>query len=183
MARASRRGKRDAPAVAGLPETKSREVVGVLLALAALLLLVALVSHRPDDPSWLRSSTEADSARNWIGPVGAQISASILGFIGLASFLLPAYLGVAAWRRLQRVPSDKVVGRGIGSVIVLFALPSLLQLVIGDLGWRGDSLRSGGVVGSFAADQLSLRLGFVCFLFLLLRAVVIVSTLIVQSSL
>ena len=180
---AKRGGRRSRSERTGLPAGKSRELVGILLALAALLLLAALVSHRPGDPSFVSSSTEAVATRNWIGPFGAQISAAVLGFVGLAAFVIPVFLGVSAWRRLRPSNPPRVIGRGLGSLIVVVALPALLQLVLGELEWRQDVLKAGGLLGLVLAERLSDRIGFVGCLFLLLGAVVIGSTLIVQSSL
>ena len=49
--------------------------------------------------------------------------------------------------------------------------------------WRGATLRSGGVAGYFIASRLESRLGFIGALFLILGAVIVGSTLILQSSL
>ncbi len=68
-------------------------------------------------------------------------------------------------------------------LVVVVALPALLDLVAGEVAWRGATLRSGGVAGYFIASRLQSRLGFVGALFLILSAVIVGSTLIVQSSL
>jgi len=167
----------------GLSERKSREVAGVVYALAGLLLLLALVSYRPDDASLLHVASDTLQRRNWIGPFGANLSALCFGFLGLSSLLLPALCAVSALRRLRPRRQDKVVGRGIGAVVVLAALPALLQLVVGEVEWRGEPMRSGGVAGLFVARFLESRLGFVGSLSLILGAVIVGSTLILQSSL
>jgi S-DNA-T family DNA segregation ATPase FtsK/SpoIIIE len=155
----------------------------VLYALAAALLVTSMVSYRPEDPSLFHVASDAGASRNWVGPFGANLSALLFGFLGLSSALLPALCAVAALRRLRPRRADKVVGRGIGSVVVLAALPALLQLVMGEVVWRGASMRTGGVAGLFVARFLESRLGFVGALFLILTAVVVGFTLIVQSSL
>ena len=86
-------------------------------------------------------------------------------------------------RRLRPRRATKVVGRGFGMVVVLAALPALLDLVIGEVTWRAATMRSGGVAGYFIASRLESRLGFVGALFLILGAVIVGSTLILQSSL
>jgi DNA segregation ATPase FtsK/SpoIIIE, S-DNA-T family len=166
-----------------LPDRKSREVLGVLLALAAALLVLALVSHRPDDASLFHVASDAAPSRNWIGPFGANLSALCFGFLGLSSLLLPVLCAVSALRRLRPRRQDKVVGRGFGTLVMLAALPALLQLVLGEVSWRGATLRSGGVAGFFVARFLESRLGLVGALFLILGGVIVGSTLIVQSSL
>jgi S-DNA-T family DNA segregation ATPase FtsK/SpoIIIE len=164
-------------------DRKSREVLGVLLALAAVLLALSLISHRPDDASLFHVASDAAPTQNWIGPFGANLSALSLGFLGLSSFLLPILCAVSAFRRLRPRRADKVVGRGFGMLVVVAALPALLDLVAGEVSWRGGTLRCGGVAGYFVASRLEERLGFVGALFLILGAVIVGSTLIVQSSL
>jgi S-DNA-T family DNA segregation ATPase FtsK/SpoIIIE len=167
----------------GLSDRKSREVLGVLLALASLLLALALVSHRPDDASLFHVASDTTASHNWIGPFGANLSALTLGLLGLSSFLLPLLCAVSAFRRLRPRRADKVVGRGFGMLVVVASLPALLDLVAGEVTWRGATLRSGGVAGYFIASRLESRLGFVGALFLILGAVIVGSTLILQSSL
>ena len=62
-------------------------------------------------------------------------------------------------------------------------LPALLQLVLEDVDWQGSLLRAGGLWGVFLLDQMGGYIGFVGSLFLLLTAVVVGWSLIVQSSL
>src|SRR5207342_1187357 len=70
-----------------------------------------------------------------------------------------------------------------GMLVVLAALPALLDLVVGEVTWRGSALRTGGAAGYFIASRLEARLGFVGSLFLILSGVIVGSTLILQSSL
>jgi S-DNA-T family DNA segregation ATPase FtsK/SpoIIIE len=167
----------------GLSDRKSREVVGVLYALASALLALSLLSHRPEDASLFHVSSDGVESHNWIGPFGANLSALCFGFLGLSSLLLPLFCAIAALRRLRPRRHSKVVGRGIGTLVVIAALPALLQLVVGEVVWRGTAMRSGGVGGYFVSRFLETRLGFVGSLALILTAVVVGSTLIVQSSL
>jgi S-DNA-T family DNA segregation ATPase FtsK/SpoIIIE len=166
-----------------LPPGKGQELVGLVLALAAILLLAALASHHPSDPSFLHQTTVRTAARNLIGPVGAQIAAAGFGTIGLAALLVPLLLAVAAWRRLRRRRSQPVAGRAIGACVLLLSLPALLELTLGDVAWRGEPVAAGGGIGRLLAAALEGQIGVTGTFFLLLGGVLIGATLLVQSTL
>ena len=76
--------------------------MGLVLAVVALLLLVALASYHPTDASFLHQTTAADAVRNLIGPVGSQIAAAGFGSLGLAVLLVPVLLAVWLLDRFRR---------------------------------------------------------------------------------
>jgi DNA segregation ATPase FtsK/SpoIIIE, S-DNA-T family len=149
----------------------------------ALLFGASFLSYHPEDPSFLLESTRELGPRNWIGPVGAELAALAFGFLGVSALLAPWLLAVAAWRRLRKMTAERVVGRGLGGVLVLATLPGLLQLALGRISWRGVEIPSGGGLGTFLAGGLEGALGLAGALFVLLGAVVIGFTLLVQSTL
>lgn len=172
----------DAPA-RKLPPGKGSELLGIAALLAALLLVTSFVSHRPTDPSLLHQVSTETPIRNWIGPVGAELSALGFGFLGLAAFLLPLLLGVAAWRRLRRQHSPLVFGRGLGGLLLIAAVPGLLQLALGTVTWRGIEVAAGGGFGVVIVDNLERALGFVGTTLVLLALVMAGSALVIQSTL
>ncbi len=90
---------------------------------------------------------------------------------------------LAGWRRLRRNIWPRVVGRGVGAVLLVSTLPGLLQHSLGRVPWRGMPIPAGGALGKFLAETLERALGFTGALFVLLGLVVIGSTLLVQSTL
>ncbi|MFQ5526543.1 MAG: DNA translocase FtsK [Thermoanaerobaculia bacterium] len=166
-----------------LPPGKGSELLGIGALLAALLLLTSFVSHRPTDPSLLHQTTGEAVIRNWIGPVGAELSALGFGFLGLAAFLLPILLGVAAWRRLKRQTGPLVFGRGLGGVVLVAGVPGLLQLALGAVPWRGVDIAAGGGLGVIIVENLERTLGFVGATLVLMALVMAGSALVIQSTL
>lgn len=67
----------------------------VILLGLGLLLFLALVSFDPADVPWLNSHPN-DPKVNFIGPVGAYVSASFVFLIGMAAFLIPFIMFVGA---------------------------------------------------------------------------------------
>ena len=157
--------------------------MGILALLAATLLGAAFVSYNANDPSILHHSTDTVLVRNWVGPAGAQLAAVGFNVLGLAALLLPLLLAVFGWRRLMARPGPRLVGRGFGGVLLLFAFPGLLQLTLKNTNWRGVSIPSGGVLGELIADGLQSAFGFAGAMFVLLGVVMAGSALLVQTTL
>ncbi|HKI85778.1 MAG TPA: DNA translocase FtsK 4TM domain-containing protein, partial [Thermoanaerobaculia bacterium] len=166
-----------------LPAKKGREVLGILMFVLAVLLAASLISFHPSDPSILHQSTQPVRVRNVIGSYGADAAAIFLGSLGLTAFFVPLLLLVAAIRKVRAADGTKVVGRGLGAIVILGSLPVLLQLTLGAIHWMGASLPAGGAVGELLADALRRHLGTTGALFVSLGAVVIGSTLLVQATL
>src|ERR1700679_1331374 len=90
------------PIQIALAPTRSRPLnvfLGVVLLLAAILLLLALATYHTADPS-LNTSIDPGTqgaVKNWIGPFGATMSDLALQTLGLTAFFLPVWMGAVAW--------------------------------------------------------------------------------------
>ena len=62
------------------------EIFGLALFLLSCLLLIALITADKNDPSFTNISDAAVS--NWLGPIGANMSAALISVIGLAAYFL-----------------------------------------------------------------------------------------------
>jgi S-DNA-T family DNA segregation ATPase FtsK/SpoIIIE len=129
------------------------EILGLVVLVAAVLLLLALVSYTPSDPSFDTVGTYASGrpAHNWAGIVGAWVADSTLQVIGISIFLLPlvlARLGVS-WMRSRPAgsPYAKTIGLGLWAVFA----PAAIALLPGNLLWR-HALPIEGVTGRILAD-------------------------------
>jgi S-DNA-T family DNA segregation ATPase FtsK/SpoIIIE len=130
------------------------ELIGFLLMVCASLLLLALVSYSPLDPSLNTSgSLGLRSARNWIGLFGAMMSDLLLQSTGICAFIVPpmvALLG-ARWFRSRAVasPGAKCLGAGI---LMTFA-PALLAVFPWHVRWR-QAVPLEGMTGRIVGDIL-----------------------------
>ncbi|MBP0464171.1 DNA translocase FtsK 4TM domain-containing protein [Roseomonas sp. PWR1] len=86
-------GRFASAAVRAVLRRRLMELAGVLVALAAVGLLIALGSHDPADPSL--NTASAGPTRNLAGPVGAIVSDVLLQSVGFAA-VLPS-LALLAW--------------------------------------------------------------------------------------
>jgi DNA segregation ATPase FtsK/SpoIIIE, S-DNA-T family len=145
--------------------SRRNEIVAIALFALGMLLTLCLVFFNPNDPS-LNSAGQQET-RNLIGPVGAYVSDVMLQSVGLASYLLPLLLLLAAWRRFRTRRIHAPVSRIIGLVTLLLAASAILALVSLPLLFDGR-VSAGGFIGTFVASNLASALGGVGALVLLL---------------
>jgi S-DNA-T family DNA segregation ATPase FtsK/SpoIIIE len=120
------------------------EILGLTMLVGAGLLLLALASYTPSDPSFDTVGGSgaviagiARPAHNWTGLVGAYLADAMLQILGIAAFFLPLLLvrlGVC-WMRSRPAgsPWAKVVASGCG----LRLRRRRVGLLPGHLLWRG----------------------------------------------
>lgn len=73
-------------------EKRGRELVGLVLVVLGLMVGAMIASYSPEDPSWL-SATDAP-VQNWMGTLGAYVSAPLFMIVGLGAWALAAALMV-----------------------------------------------------------------------------------------
>ena len=132
------------------------EILGLTLLVAAGLMLLALASYTPSDPSFNTVGGTAGSgtpASNWTGMIGAWFADAMLQILGIAAFFLPLLLvrtGIC-WMRSRSAgsPLAKLVGLAMW---VAFA-PAAVALLPGHLLWR-HALPVAGLSGQLVADAM-----------------------------
>ncbi len=139
--------------------TRSRrlnEILGLILLVAAALMLLALATYTPLDPSFNTEGgfgAAARPAHNWTGILGAYFADGMLQVLGIAAFFLPLLLvrlGIC-WMRSRRAgsPTAKLVGLALW---IVFA-PALVALLPGHLLWR-NALPISGLSGRLVSDAI-----------------------------
>ena len=138
--------------------TKNRrlnELVGFLWCVSALLLLLALASYSPLDPSMNSASalTGAHATRNWIGVVGAYLADMILQFLGVGAFLLPIFMFMLGLRWFRSRTVQAPVAKALGAIWLLMFVPAWLAILPGRFRWMG-LIPIEGLVGRMLGDTL-----------------------------
>ena len=138
--------------------TRSRrlnEIAGLALLFAALLLLVALATYAPADPSLNTVGATAGGrvAHNWIGVTGALVADALLQSFGVAVFFLPFVAARIGVRWVQSLAAGSPAAKTGGVLLWLLFAPAALSLLPGHLQWRGV-LPIGGVSGLLLSDFL-----------------------------
>ncbi|MCE2509555.1 MAG: DNA translocase FtsK 4TM domain-containing protein [Alphaproteobacteria bacterium] len=137
---------------------RSIEAAGLLLALLAIAVALALASHSASDPS-LNSAGNGPVA-NWLGGAGAMTADFLLQTIGVAAWLLVPLLLAWSWRILAK--------RGIARFWMRLALLplALLTATLAAAGFADPETSPGGFTGvllfrEIAALELPLTAGMV----------------------
>ena len=141
------------------------EILGLVLLVAAVMLLLALASYAPMDPSadtvgGLAPSVHSGAglaarlgAHNWTGLVGAWIADLLLQAIGIAAFFLPIVLGRVGYCWLRQRPAGSAMARTLGLGLWIVFAPAAIGLIPRTLLWR-HALPIEGVTGRLLADSM-----------------------------
>lgn len=124
------------------------EFLGIVLVAMGLLLLAALVSYQPNDPSLFSAvNDQGVRPRNWTGRLGASFADGSLQFFGLAAFVAPCVLLVVGFRRFLSRTVGAWGTKVLGVLVVVLTLASLSHLAFGRARAFGGGLDAGGFVG------------------------------------
>jgi S-DNA-T family DNA segregation ATPase FtsK/SpoIIIE len=131
------------------------ELVGFLLFVSAILLLLALASYSPLDPSFNTASTAsaAHPAQNWIGLAGALLADVLFQYIGISVFLVPVYFGMFGqrWFRSRKVESPGA--KTLGAACLLFFASALMALLPWHWNWQ-HATPIEGLMGRISGDAM-----------------------------
>ncbi len=135
-----------------IKEKLKREVIGIFLIAIALFIFLSLISYHPTDPSLFSySSQKVRTVNNWMGMVGAYLSALIFQGFGFPSFLIPFILGLYAFSFVLRWEWKYPLVKLGGWTILLLATSSLFSLWMKFLRNSIQDLLAGGLVGEVFA--------------------------------
>jgi S-DNA-T family DNA segregation ATPase FtsK/SpoIIIE len=120
------------------------ELVGVGVAAAGVVLLLALFTYSPGDPS-LNHAT-GRSPHNLVGVPGAYISDLLLQTFGLAIILVPVAL--ITWGvRMLRTHHLGFFGLRLSLLLLALLMMSVACVGLGDVGGAATHAGPGGLVG------------------------------------
>ncbi len=128
-----------------------RQLAALGLGAVAIFLAISLATYCPEDPSL--SHYAEGAVRNWMGPVGANLSGFLRDMVGLPAWLTVFWTALGAVRIL-RPHRERQVPRFLtvtGWGLILLALSTLLTLASR---WihQGFLLGAGGLAGRFLSD-------------------------------
>jgi len=168
------------------------EILGLVAAVCAVLLFLALATYTPADPSLntvggIPPGSELHAtlgASNWTGVVGAYIADVLLQMIGIAAFFLPIVLARVGICWIRQRPAGSASARFAGLGLWLLFAPALLGLLPHTLYWR-HALPIEGVSGRLISDLLVqyLNLPGATIVLLLMVAVSLYLALVTQACL
>jgi DNA segregation ATPase FtsK/SpoIIIE, S-DNA-T family len=141
------------------------EILGLVVLVSAGLLLLALATYTPTDPSantvgGLAPAAHSGSglaarliAHNWTGLVGAWLADAILQTIGVAAFFLPIVLGRVGLCWMRQRPAGSAKARFLGLALWIVFAPAAIGLLPRTFYLR-HALPIEGVTGRMLADAM-----------------------------
>lgn len=155
-----------------------REIWAVVFFALAILVAASLLSHDPWDRS-LSTPSGSVPTRNWGGEVGSYLSDFLLQALGLASYLLPAFLLAASYALLRGAYYSIRWTRFLGGAFLLWSGAILLSLLS-----KAETAReSGGILGDLSKAFLLSIFGGVGAHVIVLSALVLSVLLLTECSL
>ncbi len=129
------------------------EIIGMVVLVAAMLLLLALASYTRQNPSFntVGHYITGRPAHNWTGMVGAYLADAMLQLIGVAAFLLPLVLGRLGICWMRSRPAGSPMAKTFGLIMWVIFAPAAIALLPGAMLWR-HSLPVEGTMGRLLAD-------------------------------
>jgi S-DNA-T family DNA segregation ATPase FtsK/SpoIIIE len=129
------------------------EIIGMVVLVSAALLLLALASYTPTDPSFntVGHYVTGRPAHNWTGMVGAYLADAMLQLIGVAAFFLPLVLGRLGICWMRSRPAGSPLAKTIGLGMWVVFAPAAIALLPGAMLWQ-HSLPIEGTLGRLLAD-------------------------------
>ena len=138
-----------------------REAAFWMLAALALVLLLALSSFDPSEPSFSYTG-EPGRVGNLIGPLGAWVADILFMLFGLPAFLFPVAIAYGAWVAFKHEPGEAprrstLALRAVGLVLAIITSCGLATLHF-DPGQLQST--AGGVLGSLVGESLAATASF-----------------------
>lgn len=124
-----------------LQDKRYREISGVLLSLAGIIVLFSLISYAPGD---YRALVFNRSVSNIIGPVGALISHIFRSAFGVASYIFVLMFFLSAWNQFRKEEKREVIDKLFTLFFLTISSASFLATSISDI-----HQNSGGFIGYY----------------------------------
>ncbi len=136
-------------------ERRSKELIGIGMAVLGILVAMMLASYTPSDPNWLAASQAP--VQNWLGRMGASIAAPLFVIVGWGSWAIAITLLVWGARFATHNGTDRALGRLIFAPISIALLAVYASTHVPSAGW----IHSFGLGGLFGDMVLGAVLGMV----------------------
>ena len=125
-------------------EKRGRELFGLLLIVAGLLMAMMVGSYTADDPSWI-SATDAP-VQNWLGRFGASTAAPLMMVAGVGIWAMPLILLTWGARFAAHYGEERAAGRLIFAPIAI-AVASIYAVTLSPSPAWPPNFGMGGMFG------------------------------------
>ncbi len=134
------------------------EILGLVLGAVGILILLALISHHPADPSFSSPQMGDLPIKNWVGKIGSYSSTFLFESLGLASFWLSFIFFQLALYSFRKDSLPSPVWQATGYVLLIFSFAALLSRGEQNFQYFGWNFPWGGILGQLIFHYSSLLL-------------------------
>src|SRR5262245_17870005 len=121
------------------------EIIGLILIGIGIVILLALISYDSADPSW-NSVSEKIRARNWVGPMGANVSNALYQTFGVAALIVPLMLFIIGRWQWDDDESEVSKPKILGLFLMIVAATGWITMISHE---KPASFYWGGFVGQW----------------------------------
>ncbi|KKL17064.1 hypothetical protein LCGC14_2489290, partial [marine sediment metagenome] len=127
-------------------EKRGKELLGLVLIVMGLMAAMMIGSYTPDDPNWM-VATDAP-AQNWLGRMGASLSAPLFMIVGWGAWSVAAILLAWGARFALHQGEERAMGRLIFAPIAVALCAIYGATLTPDSNWlQTHSFGLGGLFG------------------------------------
>ena len=123
------------------------EIIGIILLFISILMLFSFLSYSSADPSFFSETAKNITVKNYVGRVGAEISAFFMITFGYASYIIIVYILFIVSFFFMNRKIGNIITKSAGYMSLLISLSSLLANLFPYK--DAQILKAGGVVGYF----------------------------------
>ncbi len=138
-------------------EEITREIAGYLLGLIGVLVLLAVLTYHPLDPSLFSSGS--DVVHNLLSHGGAAIAGVLVGLLGIPALVVPMMMMVVGWHWLRGRELESPGIQGGSWAVAVVGGVGVLTALVGRTSYRGGELEWGGELGRLVVAGLTESLG------------------------
>ena len=138
-----------------------RELIGLFYIVIALLFLLSIYSHDPNDPNFLNSGLTS-SVNNYIGILGAYTSYIVIEFFGYFAFILPLLVFYMIYKSFKNNTDDQSSQKimHFGFVLISILTACIILTFLGIYIFEVDAdIKVGGEIGYILLSELSKYIG------------------------
>lgn len=128
------------------------EIWGVVFVFLGLFTFLSLVSYHHADPSLFSKTNE--TAKNFGGKIGANLSEVLIQFSGFSAFLISFLSFSFAIRLFQGSNFIQLTGKAFWILMAILSTATLLSLQFETISYGGAHFPAGGVFGGWIASSL-----------------------------
>jgi len=130
-----------------------REIPGLILLLAGIILGGSLLSYHPADRLFWNVTGSLGKVHNLFGTVGAHLAGAAFFLLGFSAFWVVIILFALSFNSFRRRPVSSPVVSTISALVLIISFCGILSLKFPEqVAFKGGNMIAGGLVGIFLAD-------------------------------